>query len=112
MEVDEDKVHQIVANLLSNAIVHGSVDDPVSVSAHRNGDLFVLSVTNTGEPIPRETLQRLFHPFSRGAGAKHQEGLGLGLYIAHQIAAAHNGTLSVDSTPAGTTFTLSMPAGY
>jgi signal transduction histidine kinase len=37
--------------------------------------------------------------------------LGLGLYIAYQIAAAHKGTLSVDSTPASTTFTLSMPAG-
>jgi signal transduction histidine kinase len=109
---DPGRIAQLLANLLSNALVHGNENDPVSVVARRDGDLFVLSVTNTGEPIPRETLQRLFHPFSRGAGAKHQEGLGLGLYIAHQIAAAHNGTLSVDSTPAGTTFTLSMPAGY
>jgi signal transduction histidine kinase len=109
---DPGRIAQLLANLLSNALVHGNENDPVSVVARRDGDLFVLSVTNTGEPIPKEILQRLFHPFSRGAGAKHQEGLGLGLYIAHQIAAAHHGTLSVDSTPAGTTFTLSMPAGY
>jgi signal transduction histidine kinase len=108
---DPGRIAQLLANLLSNALVHGNENDPVSVVARRDGDLFVLSVTNTGEPIPKEILQRLFHPFSRGAGAKHQEGLGLGLYIAYQIAAAHNGTLSVDSTPAGTTFTLSMPAG-
>lgn len=108
---DSGRIAQLLANLLSNALVHGNEADPVSVVARRDGDLFVLSVTNTGEPIPKEIMQRLFHPFSRGAGVKHQEGLGLGLYIAYQIAAAHNGTLSVDSTPASTTFTLSMPAG-
>ncbi len=108
---DPGRIAQLLANLLSNALVHGNEADPVGVAARRDGDLFILSVTNTGEPIPKDVLQRLFHPFSRGAGVKHQEGLGLGLYIAYQIAAAHNGTLSVDSTPAGTTFTLSMPAG-
>ena len=108
---DSGRIAQLLANLLSNALVHGNEADPVSVVARRDGDLFILSVTNTGEPIPKDILQRLFHPFSRGAGVKHQEGLGLGLYIAYQIAAAHNGTLSVDSTPASTTFTLSMPAG-
>jgi hypothetical protein len=108
---DAGRIAQLLANLLSNALVHGNEADPVSVVARRDGDLFILSVTNTGEPIPKDVLQRLFHPFSRGAGVKHQEGLGLGLYIAYQIAAAHNGTLSVNSTPASTTFTLSMPAG-
>jgi signal transduction histidine kinase len=108
---DPGRIAQLLANLLSNALVHGSVDQPVGVIARREGDLFILSVTNTGEPIAKETQQRLFHPFSRGSGEKHQEGLGLGLYIAYQIAAAHNGTLTVDSTPASTTFTLSMPAG-
>jgi signal transduction histidine kinase len=108
---DPGRIAQLLSNLLSNALVHGSVDEPVRVAAHRQADLFILSVSNAGEPIAKETQQRLFHPFSRGAGANHQEGLGLGLYIAYQIAAAHSGTLSVDSTPAGTTFTLSMPAG-
>jgi signal transduction histidine kinase len=101
----------LLSNLLSNALVHGAVDQPVEVFARRDGDLFLLSVTNAGEPIPKETQQRLFHPFSRGSSATRQEGLGLELYIAYQIAAAHNGTLNLESTPAGTTFTLSMPAG-
>ena len=108
---DAGRIAQLLANLLSNALVHGAADQPVSVEARREDNLFILKVTNAGDPIPKETLQRLFHPFSRGSGQKHQEGLGLGLYIAYQIAAAHNGTLSVDSTPASTTFTFSMPAG-
>jgi len=108
---DPGRIAQLLSNLLSNALVHGAVDQPVEVFARRDGDLFLLSVTNAGEPIPKETQQRLFHPFSRGSSATRQEGLGLGLYIAYQIAAAHNGTLNLESTPAGTTFTLSMPAG-
>jgi signal transduction histidine kinase len=108
---DPGRIAQLLSNLLSNALVHGAADQPVSVVARREDDLFVMSVTNAGEPIPKETQQRLFHPFSRGANPSRQEGLGLGLYIAYQIAAAHNGTLTVDSTPAVTTFTLSMPAG-
>jgi hypothetical protein len=108
---DPGRIAQLLSNLLSNALVHGAVDEPVEVVARRDADLFILSVTNAGEPIPKQTQQRLFHPFSRGDGANRQEGLGLGLYIAYQIAAAHNGTLTVESTPAGTTFSLSMPAG-
>jgi signal transduction histidine kinase len=74
--------------------------------------MFTLSVRNKGKPIPAETVERLFQPFARGAAAeRRQQGLGLGLYIASQIAQAHGGTLSVESNPAGTTFTLSMPAG-
>jgi hypothetical protein len=108
---DAGRIAQLLANLLSNALIHGADDQPVSVVARHEDNMFILKVTNAGEPIPKEIRQRLFHPFSRGSGQKHQEGLGLGLYIAYQIAAAHNGTLSVDSTPASTTFTLSMPAG-
>jgi signal transduction histidine kinase len=108
---DSVRVAQLLSNLLSNALVHGVADQPVSVDACVEGDTFALSVTNRGEPIPAGTLERLFHPFSRGVGEKRQEGLGLGLYIAWQIAVAHGGTLSVKSVPAGTTFTLTMPAG-
>jgi signal transduction histidine kinase len=109
---DSGRLAQLLANLLSNALVHGAVDEPVTVVARRDGDTFTLSVNNKGEPIPADTVERLFLPFSRGAGGeRRQEGLGLGLYIASQIAQAHGGTLSVESNPAGTTFTLSMPAG-
>jgi signal transduction histidine kinase len=109
---DAGRLGQLLANLLSNALVHGAADEPVTVVARRDGDVLILSVTNKGKPIPAETVERLFQPFARGAGGeRRQQGLGLGLYIASQIAQAHDGTLSVESNPAGTTFTLLMPAG-
>lgn len=109
---DSGRLAQLLANLLSNALLYGAVDEPVAVVARRDRGTFILSVTNRGKPIPPETVERLFQPFARGAGGeRRQQGLGLGLYIASEIAQAHGGTLSVESNPAGTTFTLSMPAG-
>jgi sigma-B regulation protein RsbU (phosphoserine phosphatase) len=55
-------------------------------------------------------LERLFQPFYRSAVLQNREGLGLGLFIAHEIAAAHGGTLSVQSTKEETCFTFRMPA--
>ena len=108
---DSGRLAQLLANLLSNALVHGSEDEPATVVARIEGDRFILSVNNKGNPIPAETMGRLFRPFVRGADReRRQEGLGLGLYIASHIAEAHGGTLSVRSNTAGTTFTLSMPA--
>ena len=107
---DSARIAQLLANLLSNALVHGAAGEPVVVAARTAGDTFILTVANRGELIPAETAKRLFHPFARGGGEQRQEGLGLGLYIASQIAAAHGGTLNVESNTAATTFTLSMPA--
>jgi signal transduction histidine kinase len=108
---DSGRIAQLLSNLLNNALVHGAAEEPVSVEAHCVGDVFTLSVTNQGRVIPAETRERLFQPFSRGAGERRQEGLGLGLYIASQIALAHGGKLGVESGPGGTTFSLTMPTG-
>jgi signal transduction histidine kinase len=107
---DTGRIAQLLSNLLSNALVHGASDEPVNVTGECQDGILTLKVTNRGEPIPPETRDRLFHPFTRGVGERRQEGLGLGLYIASQIAIAHGGTLSVESAPAATTFTLTMPA--
>jgi signal transduction histidine kinase len=106
---DTGRIAQLLSNLLSNALVHGAADEPVNVTGECRDGILTLKVTNRGEPIPPETRDRLFHPFTRGAGERRQEGLGLGLYIASQVAVAHGGTLSVESSPAATTFTLTMP---
>ena len=65
---------------------------------------------NQGQ-IPEEIVHRLFEPFSRGAEREGQEGLGLGLYIATEIAKAHRGELSVASAGGETRFTFRMPNG-
>jgi len=106
---DRTRIAQLFSNLLSNALIYGSHDKPVRVSASSNPVIFELSVANAGDPIPSAALEHLFKPFYRSAVLRHREGLGLGLYIADQIARAHGGTLSVVSTPEETNFTFRMP---
>lgn len=106
---DRNRIAQLFSNLLSNALSYGSVGQPIRVHAGCGAACFELSVANAGEPIPPAALKRLFQPFYRSAVRQNREGLGLGLYIAHQIATAHGGTLSVKSTQEETRFTFRMP---
>jgi signal transduction histidine kinase len=99
----------MLSNLLANALTHGDPSSPVRVYARSDDQLFELSVANLGDPIPPDTVDRLFQPFTRAPAESYQEGLGLGLYIASEIARAHEGTLEVDSTPDETRFTFRMP---
>jgi signal transduction histidine kinase len=106
---DQTRISQLFSNLLGNALTHGAKDKPVFARASTIDDVFELSVSNAGEPIPADALERLFAPFSRGEGQRDQKGLGLGLYIASEIAQAHDGNLTVDSTAEETRFTFRMP---
>ncbi|HJR27985.1 MAG TPA: GAF domain-containing sensor histidine kinase [Pseudomonas sp.] len=106
---DRERVAQLLSNLLANAVAHGDPDGPVEVGAQVKDGHFVLSVKNQGV-IAEDALPHLFQPYSRPTGGTPQVGLGLGLYIANQIALAHGGKLEVESTePQGTTFTFSLP---
>jgi signal transduction histidine kinase len=109
MLCDPPRIAQLLSNLLANALTHGAADAPVEVRGHHTGGVFTLAVANHGQPIPADKMQKLFQPFTRGGDGSPQAGLGLGLYIAAEIAKAHGGTLSVHSTPAETSFTLTMP---
>ncbi|WP_425075092.1 GAF domain-containing sensor histidine kinase [Sagittula sp. S175] len=109
---DPQRLGQLLSNLLGNAVAHGAPNQPITVDiAERDGEL-VASVTNQGMPIPPEVQASLFQPFSRNESKqKSLQGLGLGLYIASQIALAHGGRIDVSSSAeTGTTFTLHMPA--
>lgn len=106
---DRTRMAQLFSNLLSNALTYGSADHPVRVRAVASGATFELSVSNAGEQIPPAALEHLFQPFYRSVVQRDREGLGLGLYIAHEIATAHGGTLDVKSTPEETRFTFTMP---
>lgn len=107
---DPDRVAQLLSNLVANALAHGAEEGEVHVHAACAGGLFELSVTNTGDPIPAHALPHLFKPFARPGQGKPQAGLGLGLYIASQIAVGHGGSLDADSTPERTRFRFVMPA--
>jgi signal transduction histidine kinase len=107
---DGKRIAQLFSNLLGNALTHGKKDTPVKVVAISSDGEFRLSVTNAGNKIPATTMERLFKPFARGEVKPGQQGLGLGLYIASEIAHAHGGKLNVTSTADETCFTLLMPA--
>jgi len=112
---DQARMAQVVSNLVANAITHGAPDEPVRVSLHGEGDEVRLEVRNGGLPIPPELLPVLFEPFRRGSAtgdSSHARGLGLGLYIAKQIVAAHGGEIGVRSTAEReTVFEVRLPRG-
>jgi sigma-B regulation protein RsbU (phosphoserine phosphatase) len=105
---DPVRIGQLFSNLLGNALTYGTTGEPVTVTA-KTDDQFELAICNAGNPISAAAMERLFYPFARGEVRPSQQGLGLGLYIASEIAKAHGGTIDVSSTPELTCFTLRMP---
>lgn len=109
VRVDSMRITQLVSNLLSNAATHGDNAEPVRLRVTDKRDHFVLCVHNSGTPIPAERQIGIFEPFSGFEPDEDQKGLGLGLYIADQIARAHGGAMHLASDEAGTRFTFTMP---
>jgi signal transduction histidine kinase len=113
-EWDAARVAQALANLVGNALEHGS-GGPVSVSVGGDEEEITVAVHNGGAAIPPDRLNGIFNPMKprepAGAAAAGPTGnLGLGLYIADRIAHAHNGRIDVQSSDAqGTTFTMRLP---
>ena len=106
---DSSRISQLVSNLLGNALTHGSPAASVRIHAETaQGDL-VIWVANRGTPIPPKTMERLFQPFFRGEARSSQQGLGLGLHIASEIAKAHGGAITATSSSEETRFTFRMP---
>lgn len=111
VNVDADRMVQVLANLISNARHHGKPGTPVMLKAERTEREVVVSVTNHGAPITEKALATLFAPFKRGSidNADNPRGLGLGLYIASTIVNEHGGQLTVDSGDGLVTFSVRLP---
>jgi phosphoserine phosphatase RsbU/P len=107
IDCDRERIGQMFSNLLANALTHGAPDKPIRVEATADEGTFRLSVSNSGPPISPAIMKNLFLPFRRGEGSK--QGLGLGLFIASEIARAHGGDLNVVSSEHETRFTFEMP---
>ena len=107
-----DYLTLVVANLLTNAIHYNRDGGTVTLTLRQDGNDAVLSVADTGEGMEPETLSRIFDRFYRADQSRSLPAgrTGLGLAITKSIVEAHNGTITVESTPGkGTTFTVRVP---
>jgi signal transduction histidine kinase len=106
---DAAHIDQVVTNLVSNALKYGA-GQPIEVSVRAETSHAVIVVRDHGIGIPDDEQTKIFGPFTRAVAAKHHEGLGLGLWVAHQIVQASGGRIKVDSRPQkGSTFTVELP---
>lgn len=109
---DLGRLQQVASNLLGNALTHGDPHTAVRIAAYADERDLVLEVWNAGEPIPSESIGKIFEPFWRHSVSASRNGLGLGLHICSQIIRAHCGTIAVASTQdGGTRFTARLPLG-
>ena len=111
---EPDSLERLVMILLDNAVKYAGERGQVDVSLSRRQERAVLTVRNTGEPIPPEHLEHLFERFYRADGSRSRKegGYGLGLAIAQTIVQSHRGQIEVRSSrEEGTVFTVTLPHG-
>nr|WP_042331407.1 vancomycin resistance histidine kinase VanS [Desulfosporosinus orientis] len=108
---DTDKLARVFNNILKNAIAYSYENNVIDISAAQQDKNIVITFTNQGNPIPRAKLETIFEKFYRldSARSTNTGGAGLGLAIAQEIVKAHDGTISVESNPENTTFTVKLP---
>jgi signal transduction histidine kinase len=110
---DGRRIQQMLGNLVGNAIKYGDPATAVRVTVTATDEEISIGVTNHGQAIPSSALRRVFEPLERGPGAETRAGshdsLGLGLYIAREIAHAHGGDIDARSDASETVFTVRLP---
>jgi signal transduction histidine kinase len=110
---DIGRLTQVMSNLVGNALQHGDAGKPIRVVAKGESEHVVVEVHNEGPAIPERALRDIFEPAVRNVQddpGKASSGLGMGLFIAKEVAAAHQGQIAVSSSKeGGTTFTLRLP---
>lgn len=96
--LDADRMAQAISNLLSNARHHGDAGHDIQVRLARDGADIHFSISNAGRPIPADLVKYLFDPFKRQSldNPRNKAGLGLGLYITHEIVKSHGGELAYE----------------
>ncbi len=112
ISMDEDRIEQVLTNLIDNAIRHTPIEGSVTVSVEQELSYAKIHVADTGEGIPGEDLPYVFERFYKAdkARTRSKGGTGLGLAIAKNIVEAHKGNIRVDSEVGqGTTFTFYLP---
>lgn len=110
---DPKRLHQVLSNLVLNAVAHSSSREPVQVRVDGSDQEVTLSVFNGGDQISPKTLQTLFDPLRSGSvdgdGRPTGAHMGLGLFIAKEITKSHGGEIDVTSNERGTAFRVRLP---
>jgi two-component system sensor histidine kinase VanS len=108
---DADKLARVFNNILKNAIAYSYENSVIDISAKQQDKNTVITFTNQGNSIPQEKLETIFEKFYRldAARSTNTGGAGLGLAISQEIVTAHGGTISVESSPENTKFTVKLP---
>jgi signal transduction histidine kinase len=108
---DKDRLAELISNLAGNAIDYATPGTTVVVDARGDGEHVIVEVRNEGIPIAADVLSSIFEPFRRGNPRQRSPtgNLGLGLYIAKQIALSHGGSLDASCADGVTTFALRLP---
>ena len=111
VDVDRNRMRQVLANLIDNAVKYTPAGGVIEIAAHRESGDAVATVSDTGVGIPADELPRIWDRLYRGDKSRSTRGLGLGLSLVKAIVAAHGGRVDVRSRPgAGSTFELRLPA--
>jgi signal transduction histidine kinase len=107
---DAERLRQVLANLIDNAVKYSPAGAPVDVRVTPTRDVVHVAVTDRGPGIKPDDQRLIFEKFGRVTGSASKPGTGLGLFIAQSITEAHGGTLTVSSAPGrGSTFTVTLP---
>lgn len=109
---DANRLHQLLGNLVSNALKHGDSDAPVRITLTGSATDVMLDVKNSGPVIDAAYLPQIFDPLVRGPNQQETElegSLGLGLFIAREIVTAHGGDIRAQSEKSETVFTVRLP---
>ncbi|WP_420037155.1 HAMP domain-containing sensor histidine kinase [Streptomyces sp. cg28] len=111
LRMDPHRVRQVLDNLLTNAAVHTPAGTPVSVEVTRGQDAAVVRVGDAGPGIPAVDRPKIFDRFYRVDKARTRDrgGSGLGLSVARSLVDAHDGSITLDSEPGATRFTVTLP---
>jgi signal transduction histidine kinase len=109
VEVDVQQIGRVFSNLITNAISHNPSEILLTLDAVRSSSMLKVMVQDNGvgiSPIQQETI---FEPYTRGQQTQYLPGLGLGLYICHQVILAHGGIIGLESPGQGTVFWFTLP---
>ncbi len=108
-QIDASWIGQMVSNLLANAFAYGDPKEPIRVQSWLEDHQFSFRWSTPALRYPEEAMKRLLQPFFRVEIRSNQQGLGLGLHIASEIAKAHGEQIRVESSERQTCFTFTMP---